>query len=214
MSNFEMTGKTTSDFEQPQTGMVPAVCINVVDGKYVKTTYMGQDKGYQRKIFILWEIAQRIKEGQFAGQHMVITKEYTFAVGEKANLRIDLESWRGKKFEERKNADGTVSLLTEKKDNGKIVKVAFAVDMLIGANCILYLEDVGKNKPFIKPTKVMKFDSKYTPVKREYDINYIPDWLAKKIEERPLSNPDIQQTETNNVVNDNSTGFEDEEVPF
>ena len=214
MSNFEMTGKTTSDFEQPQTGMVSAVCINVVDGRYVKTTYMGQDKGYQRKIFILWEIAQRIKEGQFAGQHMVITKEYTFAVGEKANLRIDLESWRGKKFEERKNADGTVSLLTEKKDNEKIVKVPFAVDMLIDANCILYLEDVGKNKPFIKPTKVMKFDSKYTPVKREYDINYIPDWLARIIEIRPLSNPDIQQTQTNNVVNDDSTGFEEEEVPF
>ena len=214
MRNFEMTGKTTSDFEQPQTGMVSAVCINVVDGRYVKTTYMGQDKGYQRKIFILWEIAQRIKEGQFAGQHMVITKEYTFAVGEKANLRIDLESWRGKKFEERKNADGTVSLLTEKKDNGKIVKVPFAVDMLIDANCILYLEDVGKSRPFIKPTKVMKFDSKYTPVKREYDINYIPNWLAKKIEERPLSNPDIQQTQTDNVVSDDSTGFEEEEVPF
>lgn len=214
MTNFEMTGKTTSDFEQPQTGMVSAVCINVVDGRYVKTTYMGQDKGYQRKIFILWEIAQRIKEGQFAGQHMVIAKEYTFAVGDKANLRIDLESWRGKKFEERKNADGTVSLLTEKKDNGKIVKVPFAVDMLIDANCILYLEDVGKSRPFIKPTKVMKFDSKYTPVKREYDINYIPNWLAKKIEERPLSNPDIQQTQTDNVVSDDSTGFEEEEVPF
>lgn len=214
MSNFEMTGKTTSDFEQPQTGMVPAVCINVVDGKYVKTTYMGQDKGYQRKIFILWEIAQRIKEGQFAGQHMVIAKEYTFAVGDKANLRIDLESWRGKKFEERKNADGTVSLLTEKKDNEKIVKVPFAVDMLIGANCILYLEDVGKSRPFIKPTKVMKFDSKYTTVKREYDINYIPNWLARIIEIRPLSNPDTQQTQTNNEVNDNSTGFEDEELPF
>lgn len=40
MTNFEMTGKTTSDFEQPQTGMVPAVCINVVDGRYAKTTYM------------------------------------------------------------------------------------------------------------------------------------------------------------------------------
>lgn len=180
MSNFEMTGKTTSDFEQPQTGMVSAVCINVADGRYVKTTYMGQDKGYQRKIFILWEIAQRIKEGQFAGQHMVIAKEYTFAVGERANLRIDLESWRGKKFEERKNADGTVSLLTEKKQNEQIIKIPFAVDMLIGANCILYLEDVGKSRPFIKPTKVMKFDSKYTPVKREYDNNYIPDWLAKK----------------------------------
>ena len=214
MGKFEMTGKTTSDFEQPQTGMVSAVCINVVDGRYVKTTYMGQDKGYQRKIFILWEIAQRIKEGQFAGQHMVIAKEYTFAVGERANLRIDLESWRGKKFEERKNADGTITLLTEKKQNEQIIKIPFEVDMLIGANCILYLEDVGKNKPFIKPTKVMKFDNKYTPVNREYDNNYIPDWLARIIEARPLTNPDIQQTQTNNVVNDDSTGFEEEEVPF
>ena len=214
MSNFEMTGKITSDFEQPQTGMVPAVCINVVDGRYVKTTYMGQDKGYQRKIFILWEIAQRIKEGQFVGQHMVIAKEYTFAVGERANLRIDLESWRGKKFEERKNADGTVSLLTEKKQNEQIIKKPFAVDMLIGANCILYLEDVGKNKIFIKPTKIMKFDDKYPVVNREHDNNYIPDWLARIIETRPLSNPDTQQTQTNNEVNDNSTGFEDEEVPF
>ena len=41
------------------------------------------------------------------------------------------------------------------------------------------------------------------------------DWLAKKIEERSLSNPDIQQTQTNNEVNnDNSTVIEDEEVPF
>ena len=214
MGKFEMTGKTISDFEQPQTGMVSAVCINVVDGRHAKTTYMGQDKGHQKKIFILWEIAQRIKEGKFAGKHMVIAKEYTFAVGERANLRIDLESWRGKKFEERKNADGTVSLLTEKKQNEQIVKVPFAVDMLIGANCILYLEDVGKSKSFIKPTKVMKFDSKYIPVKREYDINYIPDWLAKKIEERPLSNPDIQQTQTNNAVNNEASVIENEEVPF
>lgn len=214
MSNFEMTGKTTSDFEQPQTGMVSAVCINVTDGRYVKTTYMGQDKGYQRKIFILWEIAQRIKEGQFAGQHMVIAKEYTFAVGERANLRIDLESWRGKKFEERKNANGTITLLTEKKQNEQIIKIPFEVDTLIGANCILYLEDVGKNRPFVKPTKIMKFDDKYPVVNREYDNNYIPDWLARIIEARPLTNPDIQQTQTNDEVNNDSTVIEDEEVPF
>lgn len=49
MGKFEMTGKTTSDFEQPLTGMVSAVCINVVDGRHAKTTYMGQDKGHQKK---------------------------------------------------------------------------------------------------------------------------------------------------------------------
>ena len=220
MSNFEMTGKATSDFELPNTGIVSAVCINVVDGRYTKNTYMGQDKGWARKIWILWEIEQRITKGQFAGQHMVISKEYTFAVGEKANLRKDVEGWRGKKFEERKNADGTISLLTEKKQNGKIVKIPFAVDMLINANCLLYLEDVGKTKSFIKPTKIMRFEgNNHIAVKREITPNYVPDWLQKIIQERPITNPDLNNQGNNNVsqnanVNNAIDTIEEEEIPF
>lgn len=222
MSNFEMTGKATVDFEQPNTGIVSAVCINVIDGRYVKNTYMGQDKGWCRKIWILWEIGQRIKNGQQAGQHMVISKEYTFAVGEKANLRKDLEGWRGKKFEERKNADGTISLLTEKKQDGKIVKIPFAVDMLINANCLLYLEDVGKTKSFIKPTKIMKFEgNNHVVVNREMPPNYIPDWLQKIIQERPITTLELNnQSQVNNVSKNNSndinedSGFGEEDIPF
>lgn len=220
MSNFEMTGKATTDFEQPNVGIVSAVCINVIDGRYTKNTYMGQDKGYQRKIWILWEIEQRIKQGQFTGQHMIITKEYTFAVGEKANLRKDLEGWRGKKFEERKNADGTISLLTEKKQDGKIVKIPFAVDMLIGANCLLYLENVGKTKDFIKPTKIMKFEgNNHLVVNREMPPNYIPDWLQKLIQERPITNPDLNNQGNNNVsqnanVNNAIDTIDEEDIPF
>ena len=220
MSNFEMTGKATGDFEQPNTGIVSAVCINVVDGRYTKNTYMGQDKGWVRKIWILWEIEQRITKGLLAGQHMVISKEYTFAVGEKANLRKDLEGWRGKKFEERKNADGTISLLTEKKQDGKIVKIPFAVDLLINANCLLYLEDVGKTKSFIKPTKIMRFEgNNHIAVKREITPNYVPDWLQKIIQERPITNPELNNQGNNNVsqnanVNNAVDTIEEEEIPF
>ncbi|MDA0073475.1 hypothetical protein OFT50_15545 [Brachyspira hyodysenteriae] len=163
MSNFEMTGKSGSDFEYPNIGLTPAVCINVIDGGYEKVIYMGQDKGYQRKIFILWEIDQRITKGDFAGQHMIISKEYTFAVSPKSNLRKDLESWRRKVFEEKHNSNGTVTLIGEKKnkETGKIEKVAFSIDMLIGASCILNLQNVSKTKTFISPTSILPFDKKF-----------------------------------------------------
>lgn len=220
MDNFEMTGKATSNYEQPNTGIVSAVCINVIDGRYVKNTYMGQDKGWVRKIWILWEIEQRITQGEQAGQHMVIAKEYTFAVGEKANLRKDLEGWRGRKFEERKNADGTISLLTEKKQDGKIVKIPFAVDMLINANCLLYLENVGKTKDFITPTKIMKFEgNNHLVVNREITPNYIPNWLLEKIQERPMQNPALNNQSNNNVsqntnVNNTVDTMDEEDIPF
>ncbi len=213
MSNFEMTGRSGSDFEYPNIGLTPAVCINVIDGGYEKVIYMGQDKGYQRKIFILWEIDQRITKGDFAGQHMIISKEYTFAVSPKSNLRKDLESWRGKVFEEKHNSNGTVTLIGEKKnkETGKIEKVAFSIDMLIGASCILNLQNVSKTKTFISPTSILPFDKKFQKVNREMEPNYIPDWIAKKIAERPTNNPDELEAPDNSS---DKSFDDDEEVPF
>lgn len=213
MSNFEMTGRSGNDFEYPNIGLTPAVCINVINGGYEKIIYMGQDKGYQRKIFILWEIDQRITKGDFAGQHMVVSKEYTFAVSPKSNLRKDLESWRGKVFEEKHNYNGTVTLISEKKDKetGKVEKVPFSIDMLIGANCILNLQNVSKTKTFISPTSILPFDKKFQKVNREIEPNYIPDWIAKKIAERPTHNPDELESFDNL---ENQSLNEDEEVPF
>ena len=213
MSNFEMTGRTGNDFEYPNIGLTPAVCINVINGGYEKVIYMGQDKGYQRKIFILWEIDQRITKGDFAGQHMVISKEYTFAVSPKSNLRKDLESWRGKVFEEKHNANGTITLMGEKKnkETGKIEKVSFSIDMLVGANCILNLQNVSKTKTFISPTSILPFDKNFQKVNREIESNYIPDWIAKKITERPANNPDELEPPDNS---ENQSLNEEEEVPF
>ena len=213
MSNFEMTGRSGSDFEYPNIGLTPAVFINVIDGGYEKVIYMGQDKGYQRKIFILWEIDQRITKGDFAGQHMIISKEYTFAVSPKSNLRKDLESWRGKVFEEKHNSNGTVTLIGEKKnkETGKIEKTAFSIDMLIGASCILNLQNVSKTKTFISPTSILPFDKKFQKVNREIEPNYIPDWIAKKIAERPTHNPDELEAPNNS---EDKNFDDDEEVPF
>jgi hypothetical protein len=64
-----------------------------------KTTYMGEDK-IQHKVIIAWEIEEKINapESEYDGKPYMLNKKYTLSLGEKANLRKDFESWRGKPF--------------------------------------------------------------------------------------------------------------------
>ena len=48
---------------------------------------------------------------------------------------------------------------------------------------------------------------------REIEVNYIPDWIAKKIAERPHENPDELPAPDDMGSNDNSLD-DDEDVPF
>jgi hypothetical protein len=50
---------------------------------------------------VTWELpTELIEEGDFAGQPYAVSKFYTASLGEKANLRKDLEAWRGRAFTE------------------------------------------------------------------------------------------------------------------
>lgn len=83
----------------PEAGTVQAVCCGVWDLGLQKTTYMGEEK-IQHKVIIAWEIAQNIDapESEYHGKPYMLNKKYTLSLGEKANLRKDLESWRGRPF--------------------------------------------------------------------------------------------------------------------
>ncbi|MDA0067630.1 hypothetical protein OFS07_15330 [Brachyspira hyodysenteriae] len=83
--------------------------------------------------------------------------------------------------------------------------------MLIGASCILNLQNVSKTKTFISPTSILPFDKKFQKVNREIESNYIPDWIAKKIAERPTNNPDELEAPNNS---EDKSFDDDEEVPF
>lgn len=92
---------TGADYEPIPIGLHRSICINVFD--------VGFQPGYQgkppsRKCVILWEIEPK---SSMTGKHFTITKIYTLSIGEKANLGIDLVSWRGKPFtkEERDGFD-------------------------------------------------------------------------------------------------------------
>lgn len=220
MNTFELTGNKGFEYENPKPGITAAKCLNVIDGRWVKNSYKGQDKGWQRKIYILWEIEQRHTQGQLSGKHMAVAKEYTVSVSEKSNLRQDLESWRGRVFKERRNQDGSVTLLTSVKNkaSGISEEKAFCVDMLINADCLLFIEHKQSDKGgvFVNVANVIPFDKeKYIPVPHELGAGYVPDWLAKRISERPSVCPAASiEEQMRHGENESADAGIDDDVPF
>lgn len=92
------------DFKKVPQGLHMARCYSLIDlgTQLVKGKY---GEKLQHKIRIGWELFGEDENGdplvvERDGKTlpMTISKSYTLALNEKANLRRDLESWRGKKF--------------------------------------------------------------------------------------------------------------------
>lgn len=93
-----LTANGGQDFEQPPAGNHVARCYQVVDMGTQKGEYQGVPN-FQRKVSIRWELCNEfMKDGEQAGKPFSVGKIYTASLGEKANLRAHLESWRGKAF--------------------------------------------------------------------------------------------------------------------
>jgi hypothetical protein len=92
---------TGGNFERCPAGLMLGRCYRIVDLGTQKSEYMGQVK-YLHKIMIGWEIHGTDDAGKTIkmkdGRPFAIFKNYTLSWSEKANLRLDLQSWRGKAF--------------------------------------------------------------------------------------------------------------------
>jgi hypothetical protein len=78
-----------------------AKCYRIVDLGTQKSEYQGQIK-HLRKIMVQFEVHSEDETGNplrtFKGEPMSISKSYTLSLAEKATLRKDLQSWRGRDF--------------------------------------------------------------------------------------------------------------------
>jgi len=76
-------------------------CYRVIDLGTQEGEYKGKKK-ISRKIMLAWELHGEDEEGNKLvndeGKPLVISKRYTLSLADKAALRSDLESWRGKAF--------------------------------------------------------------------------------------------------------------------
>lgn len=88
------------NFTPPPAGNHIAICYRLIDLGTQLVEWKGTKKT-QRKILISWELPDELMpEGEHMGQPFTIGRRYTWSMSEKANLRHDLESWRGKAFTE------------------------------------------------------------------------------------------------------------------
>jgi hypothetical protein len=97
MSFFvESTGN--KEFKMVPSGTHLARCYRIVDVGTQPTEWQGQQK-LLRKIMIGWEIHGEEEDGTplltEEGEPLAMFKNYTFSWSENANLRKDLQNWRG-----------------------------------------------------------------------------------------------------------------------
>ena len=89
------------NFERCPPGMHLARCYRIIDLGTQKSEYMGQVK-YLHKVMLGWEIHGTDDAGKPLlmkdNRPFAIFKNYTLSWSEKANLRLDLQSWRGRPF--------------------------------------------------------------------------------------------------------------------
>jgi hypothetical protein len=83
------------NFEMTPEGVHVARCYRMVDLGTQISEYQGQKKS-QRKVMVSWEL---LGEDRMAdGKPFAVSKRYTLSMHEKAQLRNDLEAWRGRAF--------------------------------------------------------------------------------------------------------------------
>ena len=91
--------KSGAEIEPIPAGVYVAVCYGLLDLGTIHNPTFGNDA---HKVLIQWEVpdvrGEFERDGQKVNLPRAISKRYTLSLSEKANLRKDLESWRGRKF--------------------------------------------------------------------------------------------------------------------
>jgi len=90
-----------STFIQVPVGMHLAMCYRIIDLGTQQTEYQGTVK-HQPKVMFQFEVHGEGEDGKPLvtpqGDPLSVSKNFTLSLGEQANLRKDLQTWRGREF--------------------------------------------------------------------------------------------------------------------
>lgn len=191
------------DFEQPPVGTHVARCIKIIDIGTQRGEYQGKAT-LRRQCIIGWELPNELmSEGDHAGKPFTVSRFYTASLGEKANLRKDLENWRGRQF-------------TDEELNG------FESKNILGKPCMLSITENDKHR--VRVTGVMALP-KGTPVPNQINpLTYFSldefsqeafDKLSEGIKKLIQVSPEYQQA-TSPAQQKKPGAFDDmeDDIPF
>jgi hypothetical protein len=175
------------DYSPVPQGTHVAICNMVVDLGKQRKEWQGQER-VRPEIFIRWELPnERLewtdKDGHAKEGPRVIGQTYTLALNDRANLRRDLEAWRGRAFTSEELAGFDVAKLlgvpcmvtvTHSEKQGRIYANVSSV--------------TGLPKGMPKPERC-----ELTPIIYDGDNlgawSELPEWLQKKIDAQVKDEP-------------------------
>lgn len=181
------TAGENKNFTPAPAGVHQGVCVDVVDLGMVEVTFQGETKR-QHKINVAWQIDAEREDGK----PFLVFKRYTLSLNEKATLRKDLESWRGRAF-------------TRDEEMG------FDVESVIGANCLLNIQhNQVKDKTYANVVAIMPL-AKGMPKLDARDY-------VRKVDRTDASPDEAQQTveavEAAMAQAQPYNGVTDDDIPF
>jgi hypothetical protein len=91
--NMPIIAKASGNFIPAPAGSHCATCCDVVDIGMVTVSFQGRTQ-QRHKIVICWQIDENMDNGK----PFLVRRRYTNSLHEKSSLRKDLESWRGRPF--------------------------------------------------------------------------------------------------------------------
>lgn len=197
-------------------GVHHAICYQVID---IGTQPQVGNFPARRKVKIVWELPHerfefKDKDGSSIELPRCISKDYTLSTDKKANLRKELESWRGRPF-------------TEDEVKG------FEVGSIVGANCqlnVVHKRSADGTKTYANVNGVMplaKGSSKLAPenltmvydIAKEGPITFpesMPEWMQNQIKNSDQyierQNPHRKGPTEAQMANQDASI--DEDVPF
>lgn len=196
--------KKDSEFQSVNPGTHLARCYRMIEIGTIKEDYMGEAKTLQ-KVMISWELpTEKAVFDEAKGEEpFAVSKTYTLSMHEKANLRKDLESWRGKGFteEEAKRFDLTqllgkpclLSIIRQpsKSNPGREYTVISSISPLMkGQQC----------PDQINPTKVLSYDE-FNWELFDSLSDYTKDKIKSSIEFKMMQEPGVVKIESGNDEN-------------
>ena len=168
------TAGDSKNYTPAPAGVHQVVCVDVIDKGLLEVTYAGKTKT-QHKISLVWQLTELRDDGK----RQLVYKRYTCSLNEKATLRKDLESWRGRAF-------------TREEEMG------FDVESVLGANALINVQhgQVG-DRVYANVVAVMPLAKGMTKIKpadyiREKDrVESSPDQADQTDHNGPLTDDDI-----------------------
>lgn len=185
------------DFELTPEGTHIATCYLVVDLGDQKVTYKGEES-IKPQVLIGWELTN---EPMQDGRPFVASRTYNAFFSEKANLRKDLESWRGRKFTEDELAGFDIS---------KLLKVPCQITIThstgektyANVSAVTGLPKGVEAPELTNPPVIYDMDN---PSQSAYES--LPKWIQDKINNAVQPVNDSENPEPNG-------GFIDDDIPF